>query len=126
MAFDADGDGDLDVIIANTEVAPIFYRNDTPPGPAKHWLQLRLRDPASTNPFGIGAWVTVAPNDGSSARRLKVRAGGSFQSSDPTDLHVGLGSADTATVSVWWPGATNPQVLTDVAADQLVEITRPD
>lgn len=122
VAFDADGDGDLDVLIANTEVAPVLYRNDTPTG---HSLRLRLRAPGTANPFAIGARVTVHVGDGSGPRVLAVRAGGSFQSGDPTDLHLGLGGADlVARIEVRWPGRAAPQVLTDVAADRLVVVTR--
>src|SRR5690606_31336621 len=93
VAFDADGDGDLDVLIANTEVAPTFYRNETPQGPDKHWLQLRLRAPGTANSFAVGARVEVHLGDGRPPQTRVVMAGGSFQSGDPTDLHIGLGGA---------------------------------
>lgn len=130
VAFDADGDGDLDLLIANTEAAPTFYRNDTPTEAAGHWLQLRLRAPGTRNPFAVGARVTVDLGDGSPPRVLDVRAGGSYQSSDPTDLHVGLGDVDRiARIEVRWPDAADgpdaePTVLTDVEADQLLEVER--
>lgn len=128
VAFDADGDGDLDVLIANTYAAPTFYRNDTPPDDAGHWLQLRLRAPGTANPYAIGARVTVDLGDGSPPRLLDVRVGGSYQSGDPTDLHVGLGEVErVARIEVRWPGAPgtpggDPTVLTDVEADQLVVV----
>jgi hypothetical protein len=126
VAFDADGDGDLDLLVANTDAAPVLYRNDTPARPDGHWLELRLRAPGTANPFAIGARVTVDVGDGSAPRPLTVKAGGSFQSGDPTDLHVGLGpAARVARIEVRWPGEDTPQVLTEVAADRLVDVTHP-
>jgi hypothetical protein len=126
VAFDADGDGDLDLLVANTDAPPVLYRNDTPKRPDGHWLILRLRAPGTPNPFAIGARVTVDVGGGTAPRPLTVKAGGSFQSGDPTDLHVGLGAAATvARIEVRWPGEATPQVLTDVAADRVVAITRP-
>ncbi len=123
VAFDADGDGDLDLIIANTEDAPILYRNDTP-AKGRHRLTLRLRDPDGTNPFAIGAQVRIRFGDGRSQLSL-VRADGSFQSGNPTDVHVGLGASDHADrIDVTWPGGGDPQVLTDVEADQVLTIER--
>ena len=86
---------------------------------------LRLRQ-AGPNPYAIGARIRVTVGDGSAPRPLEVHADGSFQSGDPTDLHVGLGARDRVDrIEIWWPGTTTPQVLSDVAADQLLAVTRP-
>lgn len=125
VAFDADGDLDLDLLIANTEGAPILYRNDTPAA-GRHRLVLRLHDPGSTNPDAIGATVRVVVGPGHPDQLASVRAGGSFQSSDPTDVNVGLGDADAVErVEITWPGGGAPQVLTDVAVDEVVTVERP-
>lgn len=127
VAFDADGDGDLDLLEVNTNGDPILYRNDTPPSPASHWLTLRLRQPRGANRFAIGATVLVTPTAGATPEPLEVHAGGSFETGDPTDLHVGLGSVATvARIEVRWPGDPTPQVLTDVAADQVLQVDRTD
>ena len=56
---------------------------------------------------------------------IEVRAGGSLWGSGPTDLHIGLGDLDLVpTIEVFWPGETEPQILTDVAADQILEVVR--
>jgi hypothetical protein len=125
VAFDADGDGDLDLVLAPTEDPPVLYRNDTPAGPDNHRLTIRLREPDGANRFAIGAEVFADLGDGRPPRRLAVRASGSFQSGDPTDLHLGLGSRTTVErLEVRWPSGGGTQVLTDVAADQVLEITK--
>ncbi|MEZ5178696.1 MAG: FG-GAP-like repeat-containing protein [Acidimicrobiales bacterium] len=92
VAFDADGDGDLDLVLTPTEDPPVMYRNDTPAGPTTHRLTIRLRQPTGANRFAIGAVVLADLGDGQPPRRLQVHGSGSFQSGDPTDLHLGLGS----------------------------------
>ncbi len=125
VAFDVDGDGDLDLLLANTNADPILYRNDLPAGPSTRWLTLRLSDPTTTNRFAIGARVVVTLGDGSLAQTAQVRSGGSFQSSEPPDLHFGLGSAPKVDrLEIYWPGRAEPQVLIDVAADQVLDIAR--
>lgn len=123
VAFDLEGDGDLDLAAANTEDPPTLYRNDTPR--RHHWLALRLRQPGP-NGWAVGARIKVAVDADGPAIPLEARAGGSFQSGDPSDLHVGLGDAErVARIEIRWPGTSTPQVLTDVAADQVLTVRRP-
>jgi hypothetical protein len=124
VAFDATGTGRLDLLITSTDGQPVLYRNRTPDDDQHRWLVLRLRQPGP-NPYAVGATVTVVLPDG---RRIvdEVRAGGSFQSTDPTDLHVGVGAVATIPrVEIRWPGQAEPTVLTDVATSRYLDVT-PD
>jgi hypothetical protein len=72
--------------------------------------------------------VTVDP-DGGSARRTvaQVQTGGSYESQKLPEVHAGLGSATTATVTVRWPGLADkgePQVVKGVTADQVLTVER--
>lgn len=126
VAVDVDADGDLDLVVANTGADPILYRNDLPAGPSTRWLGLRLRDGSGMNPFAVGAQVRLDLGDGGPRRVLDVRAGGTFQSGDTTDIHVGLGSVEVVPrIEILWPGSSEAQVLTDVAVDQLITVSRP-
>jgi tetratricopeptide (TPR) repeat protein len=115
--LDYDNDGDLDLVIANQNQAPNFYRNEG--SELGHWLVVSLeRDPSGkTNPDAIGARVTLVMKDG--GRMIRERDGGNGYSgqSDPR-IHFGLGSADRIPLlEVRWPDG-GVQYLEDVAADQ--------
>jgi hypothetical protein len=121
VPFDFDGDGDLDLLIANFGEPPTLYRNDSPSD--RHWLTVQLDDPAHPgNRQGIGARVVVTA-DGSTTGWIDTA--GSYESQKPPVFHVGLGGrGSTVRVEVWWPGATDPQVVDDVTPDQLLTVTR--
>jgi hypothetical protein len=119
-AGDYDNDGDLDLFVVNLDEPSVLLRNDG--GNANHWLQVALRGTAS-NRDGVGAWVTVRAGD---LRLLEERltAAGYLSQSDPR-LHFGLGSSDQAdSVTVRWPSG-QIQVLTEVAADQVLVVEEP-
>ena len=121
MAFDADDDGDLDLLVANFGAAPVLYRNDTK---AAHWLKVRLDDPtAAGNRSGFGARVRVVTASGATTRWLI--AGGSYESQEPAEVHVGLGVQERFDeIEVTWPGATEPQIVRGAAADRTIVVTR--
>lgn len=121
VPFDMDRDGDLDLLVANFGDAPRLYRNDSP---ARRWLTVRLDDPSfPSNRSGIGARVVVTPEGGAPTTGWVI-GGGSYESQVPTEVHVGLGDAETARVEVTWPGGGEPQVLEDVDADQVLVVER--
>ena len=116
---DYDNDGDTDIFVNNMNERPSLLRNDSTP--AGGFLSLRLVGTKS-NRSAIGARVTVRAD----ARVLvqEVRSGSSYLSSNDLRLHFGLGdSAKVQTVVIDWPSHSSRDTLTDLSANQFLEIT---
>jgi hypothetical protein len=118
LAFaDLDGDGDLDLVMAESGgPGTIFENAGTGHG---HWLRFSLEGKKS-NRQGIGARVEVT--SGGVTQTWEVRAGGSYLSQSQIDPTFGLGEARMADkVVIRWPSGT-VQSLAKVAADQVVKV----
>jgi hypothetical protein len=117
---DYDGDGDLDLFVANRlNQVNFLYRNE---GNANHWLKVRLSGTLS-NRSAIGAKVRVRALIGGSPRwqTREVLAQTGYNSQN-LELHFGLGDAAVAdTVRVEWPSGED-QILPNVDADRLLQI----
>ena len=64
---DIDGDGDLDVVLAQIAGPPLLLRNDQKLG--HHWIRLKLVGTKS-NRDAIGAWVKVRVGDHTLSRQV--------------------------------------------------------
>ncbi|MEM7364483.1 MAG: CRTAC1 family protein, partial [Pseudomonadota bacterium] len=115
--FDAERDGDIDIVIANNDQEQfVYYRNDSTN--TNHHLGIRLVG-SGMNTRGIGAWVEVTTSESMQVR--EVRAGNNYVSQDPPEVHFGLGDATSVDVVVRWPDGTETGLL-GVAANQLLTI----
>jgi len=91
-----------------------LFHNVAPP---RHWLALRLAGRPSNRP-GLGTWVTV---EADGRRQVRFHAGGSLYGQDLLPVHLGLGDATSAVVTLRWPsGAIETRTL---AADRVVDVT---
>jgi len=107
---DIDGDGDLDLFVANRlNQANFLYRND---GAQGNWLKLNLRGTTS-NRTAIGARVRVrAVVNGQPLWQIRDVEAQSGYNSQSLELHFGLGDATMAdTVIVRWPAGTADTLL---------------
>ncbi|MEM6457487.1 MAG: CRTAC1 family protein, partial [Acidobacteriota bacterium] len=131
--FDADRDGDVDLIVGNNEGPPAYYRNRLrQPGDAgsiaardARFVQLDLRDDlARANVHALGAQVTITTDDGDAQTRV-VRRPNHFASQSPARLHIGLGDAQQiARIAIVWPDGTTT-VRDDLpAVDRAHRLTR--
>lgn len=119
--FDADRDGDLDIVIVNnSEDHLVYYRNET--SNDHNHLVVRLWG-AGHNKHGVGSRITVTTESGIQIRNI----GGSnnFLSHNPLEAHFGLSSATQADVKVLWPDGTET-TYEEVAANQLLTLEAPD
>jgi hypothetical protein len=120
VCFDADRDGDIDILVANNGQAPSFFVNEGTSD--SNYLGIVLQG-AAPNTQGIGARITVTAAGGRRQIR-EIRAGGNYVSNDPAEAHFGLAEENSVDVFVRWPDGQ----LTDlqgVAANQLLVISHP-
>jgi hypothetical protein len=96
---DIDNDGDTDIVIAQTDGAPVILRNN---GTKNHWLGIDLRGGEKSAPNGEGARVIVT--DSSNKRQVfDVSRAGSYLSANDARLIVGLGEArNVKSVEIHW------------------------
>ena len=146
---DLNGDGYIDLIGTNS-AGPIFIGSGTGSGDElgfekgptflwlngggeNNWLTMRLKgrmavDGTGSNADAIGARVFVTTTDAAGNRRTQtddVTAGSSFLSMSSLDLHFGLSDAGIADeITIFWPSGIR-QVIRNIPANQLLEITEP-
>ena len=113
---DLDNDGDLDLVVNNTNAAALVYRNHTT---GNHWLQLDLRGGAA-NTFAVGAKATVyAGEQQFYLEHMPMRG---FESSMQYRLHFGLGAIDRIDrVVIEWPTGGTTTIVSPTV-DQLITV----
>ena len=118
VSADVDGDGRLDLIVAEQSPAGItlhVLRNTAKQ--TGHWVAVRLRG------RGMGAQVTVRYNGGAVTRQ--IISGDSFRAQQPATLHFGLGNfSKIKSIQARWPGGGITR-LENPPVDQLHEL-RPE
>ncbi|HTL66821.1 MAG TPA: CRTAC1 family protein [Lacunisphaera sp.] len=120
VTLDYDNDGRTDLLVGLMGDRPVLLRNRDRSG--NHWITLALRGTRS-NPAGWGALIEVTADGRTSAE--ENRCPSAFLSQSDPRVHFGLGRAAAAqTIRIKWPSGT-VQTLTDVAADQILEVKEP-
>lgn len=112
---DYDGDGDIDIFVADLDDEPTLLRNDTP---AKgHFLIIKTVG-VTSNRDGVGTRIVVKA--GSSTQIREIRAGDGFLTRSDARAHFGLGPhAHADIVELHWPSGQVDRIA-DVAADRVV------
>ena len=114
---DYDNDGDIDIVVINTNAPPNLYRNDG--GNRRHWIGFRLVGDTS-NRDAIGARVEI--DAGGRTRVGEVRSGGSYLSHNDLRVHFGLGETERVDeIRIRWPSG-GTETLDGVDADRYVTI----
>jgi enediyne biosynthesis protein E4 len=97
---DLDNDGDLDLVVSNTDDVPTLLVNRQ--ATKRHWVAVSAASPTG-NRFAIGARVTVS--GGGITQIREIRSGGSFLSQNDLRAYFGLGDyAGPVDVEIRLPG----------------------
>jgi hypothetical protein len=118
-------DGMLDLIVVNRRENVKLWRSvgsgtADSPEPMGNWLALDLRQSGS-NRNAIGAWIEVRVDDRTIWREVTV--GGGHGGGQLGWIHIGIGAADGADVTVHWPQGEAGQTMT-LGANQFYEVDR--
>mgnify|MGYP000506711316 CR=1 FL=1 len=103
--FDYDNDGDLDVIVTNSDESCFFYENNIVSNPENNpiyvqWLKILLEGTVS-NRSAVGTELTLETTHGSLKRYF---TGVGFLSQSLTPVHFGLNpAAEIISLSIRWP-----------------------
>lgn len=96
---DLDNDGDTDIVIAQTDGAPVILQND---GTKNHWIGFDLRGAQKSAPNGEGTRITVVDSN-NRKQVFDVSSAGSYLSANDSRLIVGLGeAANVKSIEIRW------------------------
>src|SRR5438876_530665 len=122
---DLDNDGALDLVVNNVNAPAAIYRNHAREldSASRHFLTVALRG-TGQNTGGIGAKVMIAA--GGTHQMSEAMPTRGFELAVDPRPHFGLGAARVVdSLVVVWPDRRF-QVLTNVAADQLITASQQD
>ncbi|HET9266534.1 MAG TPA: CRTAC1 family protein [Vicinamibacterales bacterium] len=116
---DIDNDGDVDLLAVNNNGPADLLRNGGAPGAGA--VIVRLVGTAS-NRSAVGARLRATVGTATQVR--EVKAGSSYLAQNDLRVHVGLGAAKQIDrLEIRWPNGRAPEVITGVAAGQIVTVT---
>lgn len=114
---DYDSDGDIDIVVTNSNTAPRLLRNDG--GNQKNYLQIRLIATQGTTD-AIGARVKITTGDLTQTR--EVRSGDGYLSQRDLTLHFGVADyVQIDRVEIQWQSGAK-QLIKSVPANQVLSL----
>jgi hypothetical protein len=124
LAFDYDGDGDLDLFLTNSGQEPKLYRNDG--GNVYGWIRVKTEG-RRTNRDGYGARVLVTPRPGERIQIQEIGVSSHYLGQSDLVAHFGLGPGNepVAEVKIIWPASEQAQVFTDVPRNSTLHVIEP-
>lgn len=115
---DIDGDGGLDILVANRDEAPTLLRNVV--ARRGHWWQAWVKDARGSDAVG----ARLAIHAGGRTLRRDVRTAYSYLAANDPRVHVGLGTAThVEAIDVHWPDGVTER-FGPFDADRIVTLRR--
>ena len=106
----------MDALVVDAEGTPLLLHNVAPK--TGHWLLCNLVGEKS-NRDGIGALLTIEGGGKKLLRRCATD--GSYMSASDKRVHIGLGDATSATITVRWPSG-NVTTHPNLPVDQIITL----
>jgi len=120
VAFDFEGDGDLDMVSHPVNGPIMAFRNNSQ---SNQSIEFDLRDRLG-NSQGIGALLEIRYSADLKQTR-ELQSGGGFMSFDAPVAHFGLGKATEVTsLRIRWPDGTETRIETPLASGARYTISR--
>ena len=121
VAFDANGDGALDLYVRSVQAPEALFLGSRRPG--EHYLRVRLRGtPGRDNRDGVGSRVTATLPGGRSIVLETGNASGYLSTGSPI-AHLGLGKATRVdALEIRWPSGYRQTVGPVAAVDRVVTV----
>ena len=121
VAFDANGDGALDLYVRSVEAPEALYLGSRRPD--EHFLRIRLRGtPGRDNREGVGSRVTARLPGG---RRIVLETGNAsgYLSTGSPIAHLGLGKATRVdSLSIRWPSGLVQELGAVGTVDRVITV----
>ncbi|MCI0418060.1 MAG: FG-GAP-like repeat-containing protein [Acidobacteria bacterium] len=115
---DLDNDGDIDLVISNSNESALCLRNEG--GNKNHWIGLELHGTKS-NRQGIGAKITLT-SPGNQIQFATVSTAGSYLSANDPRVLFGLGREESVKeIHIQWPSGIS-QVILQPKIDQFLRV----
>ena len=118
---DYDNDGDIDILVTNSDGQPQLLRNDG--GNRNNWVKVHIRGTTS-NRAGIGTRVEVVTGDVS--QMAEVKSGSGYLCQNALALHFGLGGHTTIDKIIATFPSGRVHKMEAVPVNQIVEIIEPN
>ncbi len=120
---DLDNDGDMDVIVNNSDDTSFIYRNNSSDLGLGHYLKVKLNGSAK-NKLGIGARLIASQKDKKQVLEQYLTRG--FQSSVSQFLNFGLGDDDELEkLEIIWPDG-QMQTINNIEVNQMITLDYKD
>ena len=122
VAFDANGDGALDLYVRSVEAPEALFLGRREEG--EHYLRLRLAAAKGDNADGVGCRIVATLPDGRRLLRDNGNASGYLSTGSPI-MHLGLGRATRlADLTVTWPSGKVQKLGPIERVDRTLDVDR--